>query len=189
MHDQLVAHGRMDNFLRLAGRSAAPQKGPVFSDSDIYKWMEAVGFALQTNDHPELRNKTDAMIREVVAVQEAGGYLNTYYVADKKSLRMNYDVQTTGHELYNIGHLLQGAIAIAGRPEIPRCLMLECASSTSSCFQTMAPARVQRPSCRGIRRSKWPSSNSTGRRAGTSTWISRATSCMAMSGYRSRGSR
>lgn len=111
MHDQLVAHGRMDNFLRLAGRSAAPQKGPVFSDSDIYKWMEAAGFALQTNDHPELRNKTDAMIREVVAVQEAGGYLNTYYVADKKSLRMNYDVQTTGHELYNIGHLLQGAIA------------------------------------------------------------------------------
>lgn len=61
----------------LAGRSAAPQKGPVFSDSDIYKWTEAAGFALQTNDHPELRNKTDAMIREVVAVQEAGGYLNT----------------------------------------------------------------------------------------------------------------
>ncbi len=111
MHDELLAHGRMDNFLRLEGRSSAPQKGPVFSDSDIYKWTEAVGFALQTSANPELRAKTDAMIRDVVAVQEPSGYLNTYYVGEKKSLRMNYDVQTTGHELYNIGHLLQGAIA------------------------------------------------------------------------------
>ncbi len=111
MHDELVDHGRMDNFLRLTGRSSQPQKGPVFSDSDIYKWTEAVGFALQTTDQPQLRKTTDAMIRDVVAVQEPGGYLNTYYVEDKKSQRMQYDVQTTGHELYNIGHMLQGAIA------------------------------------------------------------------------------
>ena len=32
------------------GKSSAPQKGPVYSDSDIYKWTEAVGFALQTPD-------------------------------------------------------------------------------------------------------------------------------------------
>ena len=111
MHDELVAHGRMDNFLRLEGRSSAPQKGPVYSDSDIYKWTEAVGFALQTADHSELRKTTDAMIREVVAAQEPSGYLDTYYVGDKKPLRMLYETQETGHELYNIGHLLQGAIA------------------------------------------------------------------------------
>ncbi len=111
MHDELIAHGRMDNFLRLTGESSAPQKGPVFSDSDIYKWTEAVGFALQTADQPELRKTTEAMIREVVAIQEPGGYLNTYYVGDRKPLRMAYDTQTTGHELYNIGHMLQGAIA------------------------------------------------------------------------------
>lgn len=111
MHDELVAHGRMDNFLRLTGKSSEPQKGPAYSDSDIYKWTEAVGFALQTEDRPELRRTTDAMIREVVAIQEPDGYLNTYYVGAKKTMRMNYDVQTTGHELYNIGHMLQGAIA------------------------------------------------------------------------------
>ena len=111
MHDELVAHGRMDNFLRLEGKSSEPQKGPVYSDSDIYKWTEAVGFALQSGDQPELRRTTETMIREVVATQEAGGYLNTYYVGDRASQRMQYNVQTTGHELYCIGHLLQGAIA------------------------------------------------------------------------------
>ena len=111
MHDELLEHGRMDNFLRLAGKSSEPQKGPVFSDSDIYKWMEAVGFELQVGDQPELRKTTDGMIRDVVAIQEPSGYLNTYYNGDHKSLRMQYDTQTTGHELYCIGHMLQGAIA------------------------------------------------------------------------------
>lgn len=111
MHDELLAHGRMDNFLRLQGKSSEPQKGPVYSDSDIYKWTEAVGFQLQGNDQPELRTTTDAMIREVVAIQEPSGYLNTYFNGDRKPLRMQYDTQTTGHELYCIGHMLQGSIA------------------------------------------------------------------------------
>ena len=112
MHDELINHGRMDNFLRLEGKSTAPQKGPVYSDSDVYKWAEAVGFVLQSGDMPELRAKTESMIRDVVAAQEPTGYLNTYYQDDHKPLRMQYDVQTTGHELYDIGHLLQGAIAL-----------------------------------------------------------------------------
>ena len=111
MRDELIVHGRMDNFLRLAGKSSAPQLGPVYSDSDIYKWTEAVGFALQTSDQPQLRKSTDAMIGEVVAIQEPDGYLNTYFDGDKKPLRMLYETQTYGHELYNIGHMLQGAIA------------------------------------------------------------------------------
>jgi len=111
MHDLLEANGRMDNFRRLVGKSQAPQKGPVFSDSDVYKWTEAVGFVLQSGDRSALRETTSKMIDEVVAVQEPSGYLNTYYQDDHKSLRMLPQTQTTGHELYNIGHLLQGAIA------------------------------------------------------------------------------
>ncbi len=111
MHDELVAHGRMNNFLRLIGKSSAPQTGPVYSDSDIYKWIEAVGFSLQSGDQPGLRQTAAAMIGDVVASQESDGYLDTYYVGDRKPLRMLYPTQTTGHELYNMGHLLQGAIA------------------------------------------------------------------------------
>src|SRR5882757_5046029 len=111
MREELEQHGRMDNYRRLVGKSTAPQKGPYYSDSDIYKWTEAAGFALQSGDIPELRKVTDSMIREVVAVQEPSGYLNTYYVADKASQRMLPRSQEVGHELYNLGHMLQGAIA------------------------------------------------------------------------------
>jgi len=111
MHDLLEANGRMNNFLRLAGKSTAAQSGPVFSDSDVYKWTEAVGFVLQSGDRPELRASAEKLIDEVVAVQEPSGYLNTYYQDDRKSLRMLPQTQSTGHELYNMGHMLQGAIA------------------------------------------------------------------------------
>jgi DUF1680 family protein len=111
MHDLLEANGRMNNFRRLAGKSTAAQSGPVFSDSDVYKWTEAVGFVLQSGDRPELRASAENLIDEVVAVQEPSGYLNTYYQDDRKSLRMLPQTQSTGHELYNIGHMLQGAIA------------------------------------------------------------------------------
>src|SRR3984893_14432025 len=111
MHDLLEANGRMNNFRRLVGKSSAAQSGPVYSDSDIYKWTEGVGFALQSGDRPELRTMAETMIAEVVAVKEPSGYLNTYDVDDRKSKRMLTQTQTTGHELYNIGHMLQGAIA------------------------------------------------------------------------------
>ena len=66
---------------------------------------------LQSGDRPQLRASVEKAINEVVAAQERSGYLNTYYVDDRKSLRMLPETQTTGHELYNIGHMLQGAIA------------------------------------------------------------------------------
>ena len=77
------------------------RSGPVYSDSDIYKWVEAVGFALQSEPMPhDFAATTDAMIRDVVAAQEPSGYLNTYYDGDHKSAAHAYQTQTTGHELY-----------------------------------------------------------------------------------------
>jgi uncharacterized protein len=111
MHDELEAHGRMNNFRRLVGKSSAPQVGPYFSDSDIYKWIDGVGWALQSGDRPELRRTTESMIREVVAIQEPNGYLNTYYQGDRASLRMDQHDQEVGHEMYCLGHMIQGAIA------------------------------------------------------------------------------
>src|SRR5438128_3304768 len=111
MEKLLEANGRLNNYLRLAGRSDAQQSGPVYSDSDVYKWTEAVGFQLQSGDPPELRALAEKIIREIVAVQEPNGYLNTYYVADRAKQRMTPETQRWGHELYNIGHMIQGAIA------------------------------------------------------------------------------
>jgi DUF1680 family protein len=111
MEELLEANGRMANFLRLAGKSNAKQHGPVYSDSDVYKWTEAAGFALQSGDRPELRALADKVIKEIVAVQEPSGYLNTYYVEAHAKDRMLPEVQRWGHELYNLGHMIQGAIA------------------------------------------------------------------------------
>ena len=107
----LESNGRMDNFRRLIGKSTAAQRGPVYSDSDVYKWTEAAGFALQSGDRTELRAAVEKITKDVVAAQQPDGYLNTYYVGDHASQRMEPKVQQWGHELYNMGHFLQGAIA------------------------------------------------------------------------------
>jgi uncharacterized protein len=105
----LEANGRMDNFLRLTGKSAAPQRGPVYSDSDMYKWLEAVGFTLQTAENPTLHTQAAKVIHGIVSAQQPDGYLNTYFVESHASDRMTPKTQQWGHELYCIGHLLQGA--------------------------------------------------------------------------------
>src|ERR1700730_4482826 len=107
----LEPHGRMDNFRRLIGKSTAAQRGPVYSDSDVYKWMEAASFVLQSGERPELRTAVDKIAKDVVGAQEPTGYLNTYFVRDHASERMEPKTQEWGHELYNMGHLLQGATA------------------------------------------------------------------------------
>src|SRR5258708_17912380 len=107
----LESNGRMDNFRRLIGKSTAAQRGPVYSDSDVYKWTEAAGFALQSGDRTELRAAVEKITKDVVAAEERDGYLKTYYVGDHASQRMEPKVQQWGHELYNMGHFLQGAIA------------------------------------------------------------------------------
>lgn len=121
MEKLLEANGSMNNFLRRAGKSEAPQRGPVFSDSDVYKWTEAVGFVLQSGGRPELHAQADQIIKEVVAVQEPTGYLNTYYVEDRAKDRMTPEVQRWGHELYNLGHMIQGRSRSTAGPVTAHC--------------------------------------------------------------------
>jgi DUF1680 family protein len=111
MEKLLEANGRMDNFRRLIGKSTAAQRGPVYSDSDVYKWMEAAGFSLQSGERPELHSAVEKISKDIVAAQQPDGYLNTYYVGEHASQRMEPKVQQWGHELYNMGHLLQSATA------------------------------------------------------------------------------
>ena len=109
MLDLLEQHGVVDNFRRLSGRKNAPRRGPLYTDSDVYKWIEAVAFVLQSGDRPDLRAKVDSLTGEILAAQEPSGYLNTYWVEDRAAQR--FTQQTRGHELYCLGHLLQAAIA------------------------------------------------------------------------------
>lgn len=106
----LEQHGVVDNFRRLSGRKQAPRRGPLYTDSDLYKWMEAVGYVLQSGPNPRLRATLSNLVDEVVAAQEPSGYLNTWYVEDRAKLR--FTEFRGGHELYCLGHLLQAGIAV-----------------------------------------------------------------------------
>ncbi|HCC56529.1 MAG TPA: hypothetical protein DEQ47_04580, partial [Solibacterales bacterium] len=114
MLQELEDHGIVNNFRRLSGRSTqATHQGPVYTDSDLYKWIEAAAFVLQSGDRPQLRATLlatiDRLIDDILAAQEPSGYLNTYYQGDKAALR--FTEMHRSHELYCLGHLLQAAIA------------------------------------------------------------------------------
>ncbi len=114
MLELLEEHGEIDNFRRLSGRKNVPRKGPVYTDSDVYKWIEAASWALASNETSEpekekLRSQIEGLTSDIVAAQEPSGYLNTYYVGDKTHLR--FTELTRSHEDYCLGHLIQAAIA------------------------------------------------------------------------------
>lgn len=105
----LEEHGVVDNFRRLSGKKDVARRGPLYTDSDLYKWMEAVAFVLQSGDDPKLRSTFDRLTDEILAAQEPSGYLNTYWSGERAPQR--FTEMTRGHELYCLGHLLQAGIA------------------------------------------------------------------------------
>ena len=83
--------------------------GYVFQDTDFSKWVEAVGYSLTQHPDPDLEKVADAAIDIVCAAQQEDGYLDTYYIINGKdgiftNLRDH-------HELYCMGHLIEGAVA------------------------------------------------------------------------------
>jgi len=106
---ELEQHGVVDNFLRLEGKKDVARRGPLYTDSDIYKWMEAAAFVLQSGDLPKLRAEIDRLTDIVLAAQEPSGYLNTFWSGERAAKR--FTEMHRSHELYCLGHLLQAGIA------------------------------------------------------------------------------
>jgi DUF1680 family protein len=104
-------HGYVDNFRRLSKGKDVPRKGPVFTDTDPYKWIEGVAMFLQSGDRPELRAIAEQTIDEILAVQEPSGYLATQFSGDRVKERLLPGTLEGGHEDYCLGHMLQSAIA------------------------------------------------------------------------------
>lgn len=83
--------------------------GFVFQDSDFYKWIEAVGYSLIQHPDPQLESIADGAIDIVCAAQQEDGYLDTYYILNGKD-RIFTNLRDH-HELYCLGHLLEGAVS------------------------------------------------------------------------------
>ncbi len=114
--DQLRRAGTLHNLRLVAGAAgeyrASGDSGGArlpFLDSDVYKWLEAVGWELGHADDPELRAAADEAIAVVAAAQRPDGYVNSFFsvVGDGRP----YTDLAWGHEFYCVGHMVQAAIA------------------------------------------------------------------------------
>lgn len=83
--------------------------GFVFQDSDFAKWIEAVAYILQQYPDPELEAEADEAIGVVCSAQQPDGYLDTFYIINDISKR--FTNLRDHHELYCLGHLIEGAVA------------------------------------------------------------------------------
>jgi len=102
--------GNLENLRIAAGHSSAPYRGPVFMDSDVYKWLEAAAWELGRRPNDWLRTTSEATIDLVAAAQGADGYINSFYTVAQPGRRWTDFAH--GHELYCAGHLIQAAVAL-----------------------------------------------------------------------------
>lgn len=101
--------GNFEN-LKLAARDATEgYRGPVFMDSDVYKWIEAASLELSRRPSADLEALIERAIDVIEPAQKADGYLNSYYTVAEPGRRwIDFG---HGHELYCAGHLFQAAVA------------------------------------------------------------------------------
>lgn len=99
----------LENFRIAAGEKAGQHYGAVFQDTDVAKWLEAVGFVLNFGRDEKLEKLADATIDLIGRAQQPDGYLNTYFTIKEPGMRwMNL---MEGHELYTAGHMIEAAVA------------------------------------------------------------------------------
>lgn len=110
--------GRYRNF-ELAAHPSDTTKvtGYSFDDTDVYKTIEGASYSLQTYPDKQLAHYMDSVLDIVAAAQEPDGYLYTARTMNPKhphewagSKRWE-KVEELSHEFYNLGHMVEGAIA------------------------------------------------------------------------------
>lgn len=99
----------IDNFRIAAGDMEGRFYGQVFQDSDVSKWLEAVGNVLMLERDGELEEKADSVIDIIARAQQPDGYLDTYFIIEEPDKRWTNVLEC--HELYCAGHFIEGAVA------------------------------------------------------------------------------
>lgn len=114
--------GRIKNF-EIAGKLDTGSFRTIypFDDSDVFKIIEGASYSLQTNPDPKLDKYLDTLIYKIGKAQEDDGYLYTnrtiaemhggkglHEWASKNRWELD---SVLSHELYNLGHLYEAAVA------------------------------------------------------------------------------
>ncbi|MBO6027662.1 MAG: glycoside hydrolase family 127 protein [Bacteroidales bacterium] len=117
------SEGRYENFVKAEKQMHSPVnlgyevKGFSFDDTDVYKTIEGASYVLQTYPDKKLEAYIDSVLVIVAAAQEPDGYLYTArtmnpehpheWAGDKRWV----NDEALSHELYNLGHMVEGAVA------------------------------------------------------------------------------
>jgi len=117
--DSCERTGRVQNFEVAAGLAPGKFQGVFgFDDSDVYKVIEGASYSLRLVPDPDLERQLDEMIAKIAAAQREDGYLYTAgeigELAEDPICCVSEapwaDIRS-GHELYNLGHMYEAAVA------------------------------------------------------------------------------
>ena len=115
--------GRVDLFIRAAkalrGEPLENKKAPgyPFDDTDVYKVIEGASYSLSVHPDPKLDAYVDDLIAKIAAAQEKDGYLYTTRSINPQSPHIWASPErwllegVDSHELYDLGHLYEAAVA------------------------------------------------------------------------------
>ncbi len=113
--------GRVKNFEIAGGLDTGRfQTIYPFDDSDVTKIIEGASYSLQTFPDPELESYLDTLIYKIGLAQEEDGYLYTSRTIAEKGYGKVHDwaegdrwekTNILSHELYNLGHMYEAAVA------------------------------------------------------------------------------
>jgi len=87
-----------------------------FDDSDVYKVIEAASYSLATHADSEMEKYIDGLVAKIAAAQEPDGYLYTSRTIGGPPPQSwlgkeRWSNLYMSHELYNLGHLYEAAVA------------------------------------------------------------------------------
>lgn len=110
--------GRYENFVKAAHPSDTYKvEGFSFDDTDVYKTIEGASYSLQTYPDKKMQKYIDSVLVIVAGAQEPDGYLYTARTMNPKhphnwaGKERWVAVENLSHEFYNLGHMIEGAVA------------------------------------------------------------------------------
>ena len=106
--------GKLDELSYISNLAAVvdpslKRKGMWFSDSDVFKSLEAAIWASQHDSSLLQKIKYDEVIEIIARAQDADGYINSWFQIEAQDQR--WKDLASGHEMYTAGHLLQAGVA------------------------------------------------------------------------------
>ena len=108
---------RVGAYLR-GERVTKPLEGPYYVASDLFKVMEGAAYLLTLEKDEALEQQMDEIIDVIAAAQAPDGYLYEHHIMPphlrnprNRAGEKPYTYVDHSHELYNMGHMYEGAVA------------------------------------------------------------------------------